>query len=347
MSNQHPDSARRDAEREALALVAAALRGLPESCPDAEELGTYAECPEALASGKTLIASHLARCPGCREHVDALRAWLATPSPEAPRRLPLLPERGPKAPKVVRPWWALPKFQVPAGAAVMAGALLVLSHGFLNMQQKQVTGIPPVYDEPLFGNVEKPAVGRAGAPARKPASAPVTPKPAPVESPQPSPLVVRDHSATRSLGIVELRVVSSGKVENIGLPKANGYRLASGSEFGLSVRLGAGAHFVYVLLGDAAGAVTALFPSGPLRAGANPALGPGVLELPGTGRDWYRLDETVGQETIYVVVAEAQVDALERLARVASPETGRIEQALAGLSAPVTRFRINHVARTQ
>ena len=330
-------------------LVNEALRTLPEPCPEAEDLAVYVERPDALGESKLPLEKHLAGCPDCRNHVADLRAWLAAPLPPPPRGLTLLPRPNEGQP-ARRPWWTLPKFQVPAGAAVLAClALFVLSRGILEVQRRQVASetvsVPeasPAAPEP------KP---QPGPPEVKPVvKPPVVSTPSRAVPQEPPAPVSRSLSPTRGLGMIDLRVATASGVRDIGMPEASGYQLASGSKFGLRVRLPAGAHWVYVFIEDSSGGAVALFPAGPYHTGANPAAGPGSLELPGPDHAWFELDDKVGEEVLLVVEHDTRIDVLERMARAGTASAGTLSSALAGLAgspAKVTQLRIRHVAPAQ
>ena len=344
MSRSEADAPRPDGEAEVRMLVNEALRTLPEPCPEAEDLAVYVERPDALGESKLPLEKHLAGCPACRNHVADLRAWLAAPLPPPPRGLTLLP-RPTEGQPARRPWWTLPKFQVPAGAAVLAClALFVLSRGILEVQRRQVIGEP--VGVPETPREPKTRQGRPEVPpAVKPPVVSISPPNAqPHESPAP---VSRSLSSTRGLGMIDLRVVTEAGVRDIAMPKANGYQLASGGKFGLRVRLSEGVHWVYVFLEDASGSVVALFPAGPYRTGANPATGPGSLELPGPNRPWFELDDKVGEETLLVIQHDSRADVLERMARSGTASADALSSALAGSPAKVTQLRIQHVAPDQ
>jgi len=355
MSESEAHAPRSDGEAEVRVLVNEALQTLREPCPEAEGLAVYVERPDALGESKLLLEKHLAGCPACRDHVAGLRVWLAAPLPPPPRGMTLLPR--PAEARAARPWWTLPRFQVPAGAAVLAClALFVLSRGILEMQRRQVASGTVIVREAPSAVREAPPVApeakpQQGPPEVKPAAkSPVFSTPSravPQERPAP---VSRSLSSTRGLGMIDLRVATASGVRDIGMPEANGYQLASGSKFGLRVSLPEGAHWVYVFMEDSSGGVVALFPAGPYRTGANPATGPGALELPGPNHAWFELDDKVGEEVLLVVQHDTRIDVLEHMARAGTASTGALSSALAGLAGSppkVTQLRIRHVAPAQ
>jgi hypothetical protein len=341
----------------AKARISVALRGLAagpdEACPDIERLEALVEehKGEPLAERDALLR-HLQRCDTCREFVDGLSGWAGEPDSAFPKPAAAWLSRVESPPKTKRGWLSLGWASPVGAAAVAAFALLCVSRVMLDVHKRHpLPGtLGPVPEASLPGDRDATPTPVSKTPER----------PAIAVQPAPGAQTGAETAGTRSLGrsvggpVVTLRFKTPSGIEELGLPSSQVPALYSGGEYGFRVAASTSPAWLYIFQVDSRGNISALFPNAGYHTASNPIAAARELLLPGEV-GWYRLDETVGEETIYVVRTAERRAACEDLLSIASRgEAGpgaatALRQMLrsqgaasGGHPAPLVAFRFSH-----